>query len=236
MVDVVGVPHRREEGVGEAEGEEVLHRLLPEVVIDPVDLLLAPVGEQPAIQLPRRGEIAAEGLLDDDPPRPREPGEARAVELPIDQREQVGGDRQVDERVAGGTAFGGHPLDERFQAFERPGVVEVARHVMEARLEPPPGILVELRPRREGPDRGALHRAEGVRVELAPPHPHHREGVGEEPVGGEVQKRRQEEPFRQVAGGPEDHEHPRRRGRRAHRRTDRVARRGFAHAAPVHST
>ncbi len=38
VVDVAPVPDRLEDAVGEAEDEEVLDRLLPEVVIDPVDL------------------------------------------------------------------------------------------------------------------------------------------------------------------------------------------------------
>src|ERR1043166_2943779 len=38
VVDVVPVPHRLEDRVGEAEDQEVLDRLLPQVVIDPVHL------------------------------------------------------------------------------------------------------------------------------------------------------------------------------------------------------
>ncbi len=38
MVDIAPVPKRLEKRVGEAEGKDVLHRLLPQVVINPVDL------------------------------------------------------------------------------------------------------------------------------------------------------------------------------------------------------
>ena len=41
VVDVVAVPQRLEEAVGEAEDQDVLHRLLAEIVIDAEDLLLA---------------------------------------------------------------------------------------------------------------------------------------------------------------------------------------------------
>jgi hypothetical protein len=41
VVDVVAVPHRLEQEVGEAEREDVLHRLLAEVVVDAEDLRLA---------------------------------------------------------------------------------------------------------------------------------------------------------------------------------------------------
>ena len=41
VVDVVAVPDRLEEAVGEAQGEDVLRRLLAEEVVDAEDLLLA---------------------------------------------------------------------------------------------------------------------------------------------------------------------------------------------------
>ena len=41
VVDVTAVPDRLEDAVGEAEDQQVLDGLLPEVVIDAVDLLLA---------------------------------------------------------------------------------------------------------------------------------------------------------------------------------------------------
>ena len=40
VVDMVAVPDRLEHAVGEAQHQDVLHRLLAEVVIDPVDLVL----------------------------------------------------------------------------------------------------------------------------------------------------------------------------------------------------
>ena len=40
VVDVAPVPDRLEDAVGESEDQDVLHRLLAEVVIDPVDLVL----------------------------------------------------------------------------------------------------------------------------------------------------------------------------------------------------
>ena len=39
-LDMVAIPERLEEGVREAEDEQVLHRLLAEVVVDAVDLRL----------------------------------------------------------------------------------------------------------------------------------------------------------------------------------------------------
>ena len=40
VVDVVAIPDRLEHAVGEAQHQDVLHRLLAEIMIDPVDLVL----------------------------------------------------------------------------------------------------------------------------------------------------------------------------------------------------
>ena len=48
VVDVVAVPQRLEDRVGQPEGEHVLHRLFGEVVVDPEDLVLGKVGQQAA--------------------------------------------------------------------------------------------------------------------------------------------------------------------------------------------
>ena len=66
-LDVVAVPDRLEERVGEAEEEQVLHRPLAEIVVDPEDRLFVEVAQQDRVQLPRRREVPAERLLDDDP-------------------------------------------------------------------------------------------------------------------------------------------------------------------------
>ena len=71
VIDVVAVPDRLENGVGEPQHEDVLHRLLAEVMVDAVDLVL---GEHPVdlfVQLVARGQVGAEGLFDHEPPRGR---------------------------------------------------------------------------------------------------------------------------------------------------------------------
>ncbi|MGY4378946.1 hypothetical protein ACVWZ3_006585 [Bradyrhizobium sp. i1.3.6] len=40
MVDMVAIPDRLEHAVGKAQHQDVLHRLLAEIMIDPVDLVL----------------------------------------------------------------------------------------------------------------------------------------------------------------------------------------------------
>jgi hypothetical protein len=66
VVDVVPVPQGLEDAIGPAEDEDVLDGLLPEVVVDPVDLVLAPRRGHDLVERPRRGQIAPERLLDDD--------------------------------------------------------------------------------------------------------------------------------------------------------------------------
>ncbi len=70
VIDVVIVPERLEQAVGETADQNVLHRLLAQVVIDPVNLLLAHDLEQTTIELHRTGQIGAEGLFDHDTTKP----------------------------------------------------------------------------------------------------------------------------------------------------------------------
>ena len=69
VVDVAPVPQRLEDAVAEAEGQDVLHRLLAQVVIDAVDLALGK--DLPAdarFSSLRARQVVAERLLDDDAP------------------------------------------------------------------------------------------------------------------------------------------------------------------------
>ena len=85
---MVAVPDRLEEAVGEPQGEDVLHRLLAEEVVDPEDLLLVEDVVDASRRAPAPSEVGAERLLDDD---------ARASASPVapsvadDAREAPGG-------------------------------------------------------------------------------------------------------------------------------------------------
>ena len=65
VVDVAPVPDRLENGVGETENHDILHRLFAEIVIDSVNLLLIQHFMHSAVEFPGRLEIRAKGLLDD---------------------------------------------------------------------------------------------------------------------------------------------------------------------------
>ena len=62
VVDVVAVPQRLEEAVGEAEDQDVLHRLLAEIVIDAEDLLLARHAQDLLVERPADGRSWPNGF------------------------------------------------------------------------------------------------------------------------------------------------------------------------------
>src|SRR5438094_5153205 len=81
--------------VRDVEEEHVVHRPLPEVVVDPEDRCLVEGSEQNPVELPRGSDVVAERLLDDDAAALRT---ARLDELLDDQFEQHARDSQVVRR------------------------------------------------------------------------------------------------------------------------------------------
>ena len=100
VVDVVTVPDRLEQDVGEPQRQQVLDRLLAQVVVDAEDLRLLEHLEQLGIELACRSEVVAERLLDHDPrARVLDRVEAGGAELAGDQREELRRGRQVEDAV-----------------------------------------------------------------------------------------------------------------------------------------
>ena len=71
--DLVAVPDRLEQGVGEAEGQQVLDRLLAQEVVDPEHLALVEDPSERGVELAGAGQVATEGLLHDHPGAPGQP-------------------------------------------------------------------------------------------------------------------------------------------------------------------
>jgi hypothetical protein len=65
-LDVVAVPDRLDDGVREAEIEQVLHRFLAEEMVDAEDRVLGEDRAQGVVDGAGTREVAAERLLDDD--------------------------------------------------------------------------------------------------------------------------------------------------------------------------
>ncbi len=125
---IAAVPQRLEQRVGEAEHQQVLDRFLAEVVVDPEDLLLGEVLVEDVVELLRRRQVTAEGLLDDDPGAA---GHARVGQARRDVVEQARRDGQVEHRVLGAFQALGQALEglrvlvvaaRRSRAHRRAGV------------------------------------------------------------------------------------------------------------------
>ena len=78
LVDGFPVPNALVNRVDEPEYEDVLHRLLAQIVVDAKDLLFVEDFMQHLVELARRIEIGPERLLDEDA-RPR--GEVELAEV-----------------------------------------------------------------------------------------------------------------------------------------------------------
>ena len=55
MIDMLLVPQWLEHAVGKAKGQNILHRLFAEIMIDTIYLAFIPIAENFAVQLLRRG-------------------------------------------------------------------------------------------------------------------------------------------------------------------------------------
>src|SRR5690349_8736414 len=66
MVNPIAVPDWLEQTIREAKGHNILHRLLPEEMVDAEDLFLAQIAPDPRIQLARRVDAVAKWLFDND--------------------------------------------------------------------------------------------------------------------------------------------------------------------------
>ena len=102
VIDVAAIPHRLENSIREAEGQNVLHRLFAEIVVDAVNLIFLQHFANFFIQRHGAGEVMPERLLDDHAPPlftlfMRQPSRAEL----IDHNRKKGGRRsEVEEDVA----------------------------------------------------------------------------------------------------------------------------------------
>ena len=100
-LDAVAVPEGLEDGVCEAEDHEVLDGFLGEVVVDAEDLGLGEGAGEEGVYVTGGGEVAAEGLLDDDAGPAGGLVEAGLAEAGDDGGEGLGGEGEVEDAVAG---------------------------------------------------------------------------------------------------------------------------------------
>ena len=162
VVDVVAIPDRLEDRVGEPQHEQVLNRFFAEVVIDAVDLLFAEDGVDDLVELAGRREIGAERLFDDHAALAAVfIGQAGAAQL-LDGGavELRGGGEVVDARAVVRLFDVVQQLGESVEVF---GVADVAGVIVDVLRELVPQLRRRNRCRRSGrplwPSRCAMLRA-----------------------------------------------------------------------------
>ncbi|MCW0416748.1 hypothetical protein NB689_002502 [Xanthomonas sacchari] len=222
MVDAVAVPHRLEQAVGEAEGEDVLHRFLAEEMVDAEHLVLVQHAADDGVELACALQVVAERLLHDHPA----PAAAGALldqpgrpQLFDHRREEARRGGQVEQHVAAGAVLRADLLQQRAQAAIGGCVVEVAAQVVQARTQPAPHLLVqaiglELRVAvgHQPAHRIAEHAPPRHFADRAVVHADDREFLGQRTAVAQVVQRRQHQAPGQVAAGAEHHDQAGRSG------------------------
>src|ERR1700681_3426676 len=89
---IVAVPKRFHECICEAEGDHVIHRPLPQIVVDSENCAFVEPSEKDSIEMLRRWQVMPERLLDDDPTSRRT---ATLLQLLEHWFEHSGRDREV---------------------------------------------------------------------------------------------------------------------------------------------
>jgi len=136
VVDPGPVPDRLEDRVREAQGQEVLHGVLGQVVVDPEDLRLAERRADVGVQAAGAGLVPAEGLLDHQPrpvPRPADV-QRRPAQLDGDGAEQARRRGQVEDVLAFGAERAVAVGEDLGEAVVGVRVVVAAADVAEAGL------------------------------------------------------------------------------------------------------
>lgn len=145
VVDVTAVPDRLPHRVGEAQRQDVLDRLLAEVVVDPEDLVRREDVVHELVELLRALQVVAERLLDDGAPPAAVllVGQPVLLELLDDLGEELRRDGQVEGEVAARALRLVQLLDRGPEGLEGHVVVEVALHEAHALAELLPDLFAE---------------------------------------------------------------------------------------------
>jgi hypothetical protein len=202
VVDELAVPQRLEDPVREAKRQQVLDRLLPEVVVDPVDLLLVEVTVDLVVQAARALPVRPERLLDDHA-RPALPLVAAAADLLDEGADRARWNREVEDPVPGRPALLVELRQQCHQLVLAAVGGEVGADVAHAGREPLPDLLVDL-VAPVLPDR-VLHPCPELRVRLGSAgDADDGDLVGQQVAHRERVDRREELPLGQVTRRAED--------------------------------
>src|SRR5581483_3834920 len=134
-------------GVGKAESEDVLDRLLAQIVIYPIDLILLDDTAERLVELLRACQVTPEGLLDDE----ARPAFAAAVavdeavfcQVGDDGGEESGGGRQIENAISATAVLRVHLAQPFGQLLVARWVFKVADEVVQGRGKLVPELRAE---------------------------------------------------------------------------------------------
>ena len=131
MVDVAGVPHCLEQGVGEAHDDDVLRGFLAEVVVDAEGLGLVKGILDEVVQALCAWQVGAEGFFHNDTAPRSGAGfvEAALAEIFQDDLELVGACGEVEKAVSTGATGGIHLIQAAGQSLVAFEFIEFAAMV-----------------------------------------------------------------------------------------------------------
>ena len=208
VIDVAAVPDRLEQRVGEAQRQDVLHRLLAEIVIDAVDLAFVEHLAQLAIQRGGGRQVAPERLLHHDAialALLRHPGRAQPRG---DQPEHIRRRREVEHARRRRAEILLGRVDARREGGVGRVLVETAAQVFDLRHETRP-----LRGIGAAATRMRRHRLLDLAAErillAAARHADDQESLRHVAVEVQVVQRRQQLAPREIARGAKDRDHHR---------------------------
>jgi hypothetical protein len=200
VVDDLAAPGPLDHRVGEPEDQDVLHRLLAEVMVDPEHLRLVENSARDAVELARACQVMADRLLNHDPrlfPEPR-------LADPLDDRRKGRGRRRaIEEPPAPGAKVGVEGEEALAQRPEGLWVVERRGDVGKLSSERLPASVVKpVAGELLDPAAGPL--AEVRVVEAAAARADDRVALRQQPLVGQVVEGREQLAARQIAGRAED--------------------------------
>ncbi len=207
VVDVEPVPERLINGIGKAEINQILHRLLAEIMVDAEDILFRKSALERAVEFFRALEIGPERLLDDEPPALAVlglAGQSRGGEVLGCFAEIIGSSGEIEEVIFADRRAFRQGLELFREPFVGLGIVEFALEVIDVGRELFPHFLIDRLGVGELLKRVAEVFPEFL-VALRPAgEPDDGEVVRQQPVFGQVIKGRDDFAMGEVARGAED--------------------------------
>ncbi len=203
VVDQIAVPQRLERDVGEAEHQDVLHRLLSQVMVDAEHLRLVEGGQNLLIEGARRRQIAPERFLDDHaspaPAAGGPPAGETGLQQPVDRL-------RVEPRRQGEIVETSAPVtrvrERRGDGGETRTARDVPLRVMDGARELAPGRA--LRRCSAGAHRGLEQVEKSVLGELGARHTQDARAGGEPPLAMQPEQGGDQLAGGKTAGGAED--------------------------------